>query len=671
LAGQELRVALDLEAGMLRGRSTMRLDFASGADLDIFLHPRMDIDFVQVNGWLVDHDFTNGRLHLHLNRVDMHSQLLIIIEYSGIFHDPTPFSPFSMDNPATGIDATITKQGAFFQGHSGWFPRPSNQELPVDLEVTAPEGVLAVTAGRLMGHEQKGGQSISRWHVDQLGRGVPLSAGTYQLHSLQTDSVPVYTYFSPENAHLARTYLQAAAGHLAFYENLHGPYAFDHFAVVENFFPSGFGMPSYTLLGSTVLRLPFIPETSLRHEVAHCWWGNGVFVDSSHGNWSEGLTTYVADYLIQEEKSVEAAKEYRLRVLRDYALLAAGPADFPVSRFLSRSSPASQVIGYGKAMFLLHMIRHRLGDRDFWGALQNFYARWLFRAATWQDLLQAFERSGWGSEERNAFTAQWLLAPGAPRLALGNVQVDDTARGWVVNGTIEQQEPFFDLLVPVHLQTTGQTLVQETALAGARTVFSFQSADQPLRLLVDPEHHLFRLLSPDEIPPTVNSIKGGNALTAVLSDAFQEIPRDLLRGFLSSLNQPDAIVLGEQEASSKVDTLGNMLFFGSPRTPRLQDLLRPPDTYIPEMEGLGKILQGHLPDDLDTVFVVLPHPHHKNGIIALFSPNPELALDQITDTVRRITHYGKDSYLGFSNGNNLLRGTWPPQAFPLSRELPQ
>ena len=62
-----------------------------------------------------------------------------------------------------------------------------------------------------------------------------------------------------------------------------------------------------------MIRLPFIMHTSLGHEIAHCWWGNGVYVDYEKGNWSEGLTTYVADYLYKERASLGQAREYRLR----------------------------------------------------------------------------------------------------------------------------------------------------------------------------------------------------------------------------------------------------------------------------------------------------------------------------------------------------------------------
>ena len=113
------------------------------------------------------------------------------------------------------------------------------------------------------------------------------------------------TYFTGANRDLSSAYLDAAIRYLKLYSDLFGPYPFPKFAVVENFFPTGYGFPSYTLLGSSVLRLPFILSSSLGHEIAHCWWGNGVQVDYQSGNWSEALTTYVADYLYKEQASQE------------------------------------------------------------------------------------------------------------------------------------------------------------------------------------------------------------------------------------------------------------------------------------------------------------------------------------------------------------------------------
>jgi hypothetical protein len=46
-------------------------------------------------------------------------------------------------------------------------------------------------------------------------------------------------------------------------------------------------------------------------------------------------------------------------------------------------------------------------------------------------------------------------------------------------------------------------------------------------------------------------------------------------------------------------------------------------------------------------------------------PRPEAGDESVAAAVRKITHYGKYSYLAFSNGENLVKGIWPPAASPL------
>ena len=91
---------------------------------------------------------------------------------------------------------------------------------------------------------------------------------------------------------------------------------FSKFALIENFWETGYGMPSFTLLGEQVIRFPFILESSYPHEILHNWWGNGVYPDYTTGNWSEGLTAYLADHLFQEMDGLGA--EYRKEMLSRY-----------------------------------------------------------------------------------------------------------------------------------------------------------------------------------------------------------------------------------------------------------------------------------------------------------------------------------------------------------------
>ena len=95
---------------------------------------------------------------------------------------------------------------------------------------------------------------------------------------------------------------------------------------------------------------------SLAHEVLHNWWGNGVYIDYESGNWAEGLTTYMADYALAEERGPGEALDMRLGWLRDFAALPED-RDIAVTAFRSKRHDASQVVGYGKVAFIFHMLK--------------------------------------------------------------------------------------------------------------------------------------------------------------------------------------------------------------------------------------------------------------------------------------------------------------------------
>ena len=172
-----------------------------------------------------------------------------------------------------------------------------------------------------------------------------------------------------------------------------GDYPFSKFALVENFWETGFGMPSFTLLGPRVIRFPFILESSYPHELLHNWWGNGVYPDYATGNWSEGLTAYLADHLFREMDGT--GHEYRKEMLARYKNYVSEGEDFPLSQFTSRNSAATQAVGYGKTLMLWHMLRIELGDELFIDGLRQFYDRYQFQRASFADIENLFsELSG-------------------------------------------------------------------------------------------------------------------------------------------------------------------------------------------------------------------------------------------------------------------------------------
>jgi hypothetical protein len=140
-----------------------------------------------------------------------------------------------------------------------------------------------------------------------------------------------------DNADLADEYLDATAQYLDAYVQILGDYPFEKFAVVENFFASGLGMPSFTLLGSGSIKRHYIQPYALGHEIVHSWIGNSVFNRDDHGNWVEGLTTYLANYywheLVQDDRQ---ALEQRRMMLQGYNLYVRPEDDYDVSQFFRK-----------------------------------------------------------------------------------------------------------------------------------------------------------------------------------------------------------------------------------------------------------------------------------------------------------------------------------------------
>ena len=233
---------------------------------------------------------------------------------------------------------------------------------------------------------------------------------------------------------------------------------------MENFWETGYGMPSFTLLGPRVIRFPFILHSSYPHEILHNWWGNGVYVDWQPGNWCEGLTAYLADHLIREERGQGA--EYRQTTLQKYAdyVSADGERDFPLMEFRSRHSSATEAVGYGKSLMFFHMLRRELGDEVFVAGLRRFYADNVVRGG---DLRRhpAGLRGGVGARPERALRAVGRRL-GAPRAGGRSHEIRPGGTGWQLSFSVHQTqagEPY-RLTVPVAVTTATGAVRQESLL---------------------------------------------------------------------------------------------------------------------------------------------------------------------------------------------------------------
>lgn len=659
----DLAVRLDPKTNSLAAVDTMDVRTGGTSSLAFALSGNATVEKVSAKGRDLAFTFGGETLQVVLPRgISSEGTISLTIGYQASFRDHVPENPVNTDDPTYGVRATIGEEGTFLSGSAGWYPEIPGSRATFRLRVEGPAGYEAITAGRLVRRETSGDATRSEWETRMPLEGLSLSAGPYQVREGSAGKTKIYTYFYPGTDSLSGKYLEAVTRYLDLYRELFGSYPFEKFAVVENFFPTGYGFPSYTLLGSTVIRLPFIVDTSLGHEVAHSWWGNGVLVDDRRGNWSEGLTTYLADHLYKERTSPAEGKEYRLKILRDYSTLVSSGNDFPLASFTGRDSPASRAIGYGKGAMVFHMARRMAGEEAFRGGLRDLVRKKMFREATWEDFAGAFGRKS--GIDFAPFFRQWVERSGAPVVALKEVKADPTGQGWHISGRVVQELPYFDLRVPLRLVTDDENIDAVLDVASKDTPFSLSAGAPPRKLVLDPDVDLFRRLFPSEIPPTVNAIRGSTDLLVV---AARELPADILEAsklLLSGMGKENATILREEDAPASQLAGHDILFVGVPAG----------KGYLPPLPGelslspKGFSVGGETFDSRgDSLFVVLPHPAGGERVAAVFF---SLSTEAAAQAARKIFHYGKYSYLAFSDGTAREKGTFSPLSSPLIWDFP-
>jgi len=454
----------------------------------------------------------------------------ITLTYGGSIRHDLEAVPESLGRTHQQSLGSIGAEGVFLSGATGWYPTPQTGLQRFALDVTVPEGWMAVSQGAgpdtpadpaqpnpaqpNPNSVRATGEVRQTWREDQPQDEVYLIAAPFTLYRQAGPGAEAQVYLRSPDRALAERYLEATGRYIDLYSKLIGPYPYAKFALVENFWESGYGMPSFTLLGPQVIRLPFIVETSFPHEILHNWWGNGVYVDYASGNWSEGLTAYLADYLLAERR--DGGTDYRRNALKSYADYVRRDQDFPLTEFRSRHSSASQAVGYGKAMMFFHMLRRQLGDQAFAQGIRRFYADNRFRTAGYAELEQAFERAS--SRDLGPFFRAWTTRAGAPRLKLADVTLHDDGQGFRLSGRVDQTqvEAPWPLDIRLVIDLAGGRVREETLTMDGRSArFDLDLPVLPLRVAVDPEFDSFRMLAEGEAPVTLGRLFGAERGTLI------------------------------------------------------------------------------------------------------------------------------------------------------------
>jgi aminopeptidase N len=521
----------------------------------------------------------------------------------------------------------------------GWHSRLAAGAFTYDVTVDVPAEQRAVVPGRLVEERETAGRYVARFVFDKPARELSVFAGPYVVGETMHGRLRLRTYFPQDVAHLGDRYRRQVARYLDAFSTAIGPYPHGEFHVVASPIPVGLGFPTLTYVSRQILHLPFMQERSLAHEVLHAWWGHAVAVDYQRGNWSEALTTFMADYALAEATNEAAAQEMRRRWLADFAVLPA-EQDRPVQAFVARGHTASQVIGYNKGAMLFLMLRDEIGSVAFEAGIQHFWREQQFEVASWNDLRVAFEAAAGRPLEE--FFQQWLERTGAPQLTLHDAE--RTSEGKVAF-ILRQSPPPYRLSVPVAIETAQGSEHHLVHLDTAEQRYTLEPAARATALRIDPDDRLFRRLQREEVAPIIRSLMVAPNAVTVTADA-----------------EPDVVEAAPAIASHLLETPGSPANLDDAIKAKAPLLLI--GTTAPVAEALRHAGLPKRPlDDRGTARVWMAWYSDDVPLLVLEAEDVN-ALRQTIAT----RHYGASSYLVFEGRRVVDRGVWPPTARPLQVE---
>ncbi len=433
------------------------------------------------------------------------AQPKVIISYFGKIYDPVK-EPGNLRFVAGGYTrGIIGEEGIYLGRGTGWYPDTWESMARYRVEIITPAPYYAIAPGNFVGRRHEDGKTVSCYDSGMAIDGLDVVGGRYAVSEKAVGDVTVRTYFNPEDAKLAPAYIDAAAAYIKRYSELLGPYPYNRFAIVSNFFPTGYGMPGYTLLGRNVIRRMHVQEYALGHEIVHDWWGNGVFVDWEKGNWCEGLTTYCANYYWLEDTLGEddpKVIEYRRKCLQRFKVFVNPSNDYPPIRFRGKKVETDNEVGYTKLAMMFHQLRLRVGKEKFFASLREFYSRFRGKSACWDDIRACFEDVC--GVELGDFFDMWLNRVGLPVVRLAEVRSEKDGDAWMVSCTLEQGEPVWDVMLELVVTTAGGEVSKFVRFNSPSAVFTIETEDEPRLLSVDPRAHLLRDISDGEVRPCLN-----------------------------------------------------------------------------------------------------------------------------------------------------------------------
>ena len=505
----KLELNVDYDNHLLTGVTTIHAKSKLAALRNIFLdlESNMIVENVKIGNTALPFTHDNNVIDITLDRAYQENELITLQVYYEGNPQSSGFGSFVWDEH-NGEPLVWSLSEPY--GSPAWWPckdTPADKADSSDVWITADEFFTSVSNGTLEEVTDNGdGTKTYKWKnryaISQYL--ISIAMTNYEeydqyFHYSPTDSMLVAHYMYPEKMETVKPVLSETTNMLEVYSDLFGLYPFinEKYGHAQCGFSGGMEHQSVTSIGGTI-------RTSLvSHELAHQWFGDKITCKDWQNIWlNEGFATY------SEALYWEAAYGWDHYVEdMDYKMDRAKGASgsLYVEDITSVASIFNYNRSYAKGAVVLHMLRHVVGDDDFFNILKAYAADPIvaYNAAETGDFQRVAEEVS--GKDLEYFFSEWIYGSGYPKYT-SDWDYSASGNNYLVNLSISQESnsdpSYFTMPIDVRIafEQGGDTTftvfnnqpVQE---------FSITVSDLPASITLDPDNWILKEIAEIEQSP--------------------------------------------------------------------------------------------------------------------------------------------------------------------------
>ncbi|MEW6742226.1 MAG: M1 family aminopeptidase [Planctomycetota bacterium] len=341
-------------------------------------------------------------------------------------------------------------------------PGDNGDKFTLDLALIAPDSMVTASNGLLVAIEDvPPGQKRYRWRslYPISPYLVCFSSTNYTTWSvpyvtLSGDTMPVDFYIYPESDNPGnRAAWEACVGMLTIFRDLYGEYPFveEKYGIYQCNFGGGMEHQTFTAQGG-------FWDWVTAHELSHQWWGDLVTCKTWNDIWlNEGFASYSEALWVEHREGSGGLPDLK-NYMAGKKYFGGGSVYVTDAELGSLWDIFDGNTSYNKGAWVLHMVRHVLGDASFFTALAAYRETFAGSAATTADFQKICEQvHGAGLDW---FFQEWVYGEYAPAYEYGWTTRQVNGRNYLLLDIDQVQSPSYQRFeMPIDVVADGQVTV--------------------------------------------------------------------------------------------------------------------------------------------------------------------------------------------------------------------